>query len=163
MIMRLRFHHLQTVSENMSVKDDISADMKQAMKERDQVRVDTLRAAISAFTYKRVETGKDLSSEEELAVLQKQVKQRNDSIAEYTKAGRMELAEKETRERDILSRYLPAQKSSDEIRAIVRQIIEGLPADGRNQGAVMKVAMPQLKGLADGNLVREIVGEELKG
>ena len=133
------------------------------MKARDQLKIDTLRAALSAFTYKRTETGKDeLSNEEELAVLQKQVKQRNDSIAEYTKAGRTELAEKEKLERDILNQYLPAQKSAEEVREIVRKIIESIPADGRNQGAVMKQVMPQLKGLADGNLVKQIVGEELK-
>lgn len=147
----------------MSVKEQISADLKEAMKARDQVRVDTLRSALSAFTYKRVETGKDeLTHEEELAVLQKQVKQRNDSISEYGKAARPDLAEKETVERDILAKYLPAQKSEDEIRQIVREIIAGIPAESRNQGAVMKVIMPQMKGLADGNLVRQIVSDELK-
>jgi uncharacterized protein YqeY len=146
----------------MSVKEQIAADLKEAMKSRDQLRVDTLRSAMSAFSYKRTEINKDLTEEDEIAVLQKQVKQRNDSISEYTRGGRPELAEKELKEREILSKYLPAQKSEDEIRAIVRGIIEALPAENRNQGAVMKSAMPQLKGLADGNLVRQIVGEELK-
>lgn len=145
----------------MSLKDDITADLKDAMKSRDQVRLDTLRSALSAFTYRRVEAGHDLTDDEMLAVIQKQVKQRNDSIAEYGKAGRTELVEKETRERDILAKYLPAQKSADEVRAIVREIIAGLPADGRNQGAVMKVVMPALKGQADGNVVRTVVTEEL--
>ncbi len=145
----------------MSLKDAITADLKDAMKSRDQVRLDTLRSALSAFTYRRVEAGHDLTDDEMLAVIQKQVKQRNDSIAEYGKAGRTELVEKETRERDILAKYLPAQKSADEVRAIVREIIAGLPADGRNQGAVMKVVMPALKGQADGNVVRTVVTEEL--
>ncbi len=146
----------------MSLKEEISADLKDAMKAREQLRIDTLRSALSAFTYKRTESGKDeLSREEELAVLQKLVKQRNDSIAEYTKAGRNDLAEKELSEREFLSKYLPAQKSGEEIRKIVQEIIAGIPADGRNQGAVMKAVMPQLKGLADGNLVKQIVGEEL--
>jgi uncharacterized protein len=145
----------------MSVKDQISGDLKTAMKARDQVRLDTLRSVLSAFTYKRVEAGHDPSDDEQLAVLAKLVKQRNDSIAEYTKAGRTELAEKETRERDILQEYLPAQKSSDEVRELVRAALAGISADGRNQGAAMKVVMPQLKGLADGNLVRQIVAEEL--
>ncbi|MBX9690513.1 MAG: GatB/YqeY domain-containing protein [Candidatus Obscuribacterales bacterium] len=147
----------------MSLKSDITADMKEAMKARDQVRVDTLRSALSAFTYKRTESGKEeLTVEEEQAVLQKQVKQRNDSIAEYTKAGRADLADKEKTERDILAKYLPVQKSEAEIREIVKTVLAGLPADGRNQGAAMKILMPQLKGLADGNLVKQIVGEELK-
>jgi uncharacterized protein YqeY len=145
----------------VSVKDQISLDLKEAMKARDQVRLDTLRSVLSAFTYKRVEAGHDLADDEQLAVVQKLVKQRADSITEFAKAGRTELVEKETRERDILQQYLPAQKSADDVRAIVRAALSGLPADGRNQGAAMKVVMPQLKGLADGNLVRQIVTEEL--
>ncbi len=146
----------------MSIKDQISADLKTAMKARDQVRLDTLRSVLSAFTYRRVEAGRDLSDEDQLAVVQKQVKQRNDSIAEYTKAARLDLVDKETAERDILAAYLPAQKSADEIRAIVREIIAGIAADGRNAGAVMKLAMPRLRGEADGNVVRQIVADELK-
>jgi len=145
----------------VSVKDQISSDLKEAMKARDQVRLDTLRSVLSAFTYKRVEAGHDLADDEQLAVVQKLVKQRADSITEFAKAGRTELVEKETRERDILQQYLPAQKSADDVRAIVRDALAGIPADGRNQGAAMKVVMPQLKGLADGNLVRQIVTEEL--
>ncbi len=103
----------------MTIKDQISADMKDAMRAKDQVKVDTLRAAMSAITYKKVETGADLSADDEIAVLQKQVKQRNDSIAEYTKANRAELAEKEKTERDILAKYLPAQKSEAEVKQII--------------------------------------------
>jgi uncharacterized protein YqeY len=147
----------------MSIKDLISADLKTAMKSRDQLRLDTLRSVLSAFTYRRVEAGHDLSDDEQLAVVQKQVKQRNDSIVEYNKAGRSELVAKESRERDILAQYLPAQKSADEIRAVVRQIMAGIPAQARNAGAVMKAVMPQLKGLADGNVVRQVVTDELKG
>jgi uncharacterized protein YqeY len=150
------------LKENVvSVKDQISGDLKDAMRARDQVRLDTLRSVLSAFTYKRVEAGHDLSDEDQLAVVQRLVKQRADSIAEFTKAGRTELAEKESREREILQAYLPAQKSADEIRAIVRAAVDAIPADGRNQGAAMKVVMPQLKGLADGNVVRQIVTEEI--
>lgn len=145
----------------MNVKERISADLKEAMKARDQVRLDTLRSALSAFTYKRVEAGNDPTDEEQVAIVQKLVKQRNDSIGEFAKAGRTELVEKETRERDILQQYLPAQKSADEVRAIVRKAIDGIPVEGRNQGAAMKIVMPQLKGLADGNVVRQIVTEEL--
>jgi len=141
----------------MSIKDQITADLKDAMKARDQVRLDTLRSVLSAFTYRRVEAGHDLSDEEQLSVVQKQVKQRNDSIAEYAKAGRSELVDKETAERDLLAKYLPAQKSIDDVRAIVRGIIAGIPAEARNQGAVMKAVMPQLKGEADGNLIRQVV------
>lgn len=146
----------------MKFKEQLSADLKEAMKARDQLRIDTLRSTLSAFTYKRTEAGReDLTEEEELAVIQKQVKQRNDSISEYTKAGRTELMEKETKEREILMAYLPAQKSEDDVREAVRKIISNTEPAARNQGGIMKLVMPQLKGLADGNLVRQIVTDEL--
>jgi uncharacterized protein len=145
----------------VSIKDRITADMKEAMRARDQVRLDTLRSVVSAFNYKRIEAGADLSEADQLAVVQRLVKQRGDSIEQFRKAGRDELADKETRERELLQAYLPAQKSPEEIRALVRAALEALPADGRNQGALMKAVLPQLKGLADGNTVRQIVGEEL--
>lgn len=144
-----------------SLKDRITSDLKEAMKARDQLRLDTLRSALSGFTYKRTEAGADLSDADELAVVQKLVKQRADSITEFDKANRKDLADKERAERDILMVYLPAQKSADEVRAIIKEIVASIPADGRNQGAVMKLAMPRLKGEADGNLVRQIVTEEL--
>jgi uncharacterized protein YqeY len=147
----------------MSIKEQIAVDLKEAMKARDQLRLDTLRSAISAIKYKEAETGKPITVEEELAVLQKQVKQRNDAIAEYTKANRTELAEKETLERDILFKYLPAQKTPEEIRAVIVEIIASLPQEAQNQGAVMKAVMPKLKGLADGNLVKQITTELLSG
>jgi uncharacterized protein YqeY len=145
-----------------ALKDRIAADLKEAMKARDQLRVDTLRSALSGFTYKRTEAGVDLTDADELDVVRKQVKQRNDAHAEYNKAGRGDLADKEARERDILMAYLPAQKSPEDVRAIVRAIITELPGQTRNQGAVMKLAMAQLKGVADGNMVRTAVEEELR-
>ncbi len=146
----------------MGIKEQISADLKEAMKVRDQTLLDTLRSIKSAITYKEVESGDDLKEDEILAVIQKQVKQRNDSIAEYTKANRAELVEKEQKEKDILSKYLPAQKSEAEVRDTVRSIIAGISPTDCNQGNIMKLVMPQLKGLADGNLVRQIVSEEIK-
>ena len=145
-----------------ALKDRIAADLKTAMKARDQIRVDTLRSALSAFTYKRVEAGVDLTDADELAAVARQVKQRNDSIGEFTKGNRPELAEKERQERDILQVYLPAQKTAEDIRTVVTAAVASLPAEARNQGAVMKIVMPQLKGQADGTLVREIVTEALK-
>jgi uncharacterized protein YqeY len=144
----------------MSLKDRISADLKDAMKAGDALRREALRAALSGFSYRRIEAGHDLSEADEIEVVAKAVKQRNDSIAEFTKGNRPELAEKEQRERDILMQYLPARKSADEIRAIVRSAVAEL-GEARNQGAVMKKVMPQLKGAADGKLVAQIVGEEL--
>jgi uncharacterized protein YqeY len=145
----------------MSIKDQITADMKDAMRARDQVRLDTLRSVVSAFNYRRIDAGAELSDADQQGVVQKLVKQRADSIEQFTKAGRTELAAKETREREILLQYLPAQRSPDEIRAAVRAALAALPPEGRNQGALMKAVMPQFKGLADGNAIRQIVTEEL--
>ena len=143
------------------MKDRIAADLKVAMKARDQLRVDTLRSALSAFSYRRIEVGRELSEADQLDVVRKQHKQRGDSIVEFERAGRSELVAKESRERDILAEYLPAQKSADEIRAEVRDAIAALPAEGRNQGAVMKAVLGRLRGSADGAAVRAIVLEEL--
>lgn len=145
-----------------ALKDRIQSELVTAMKAKDQLRVDTLRSALSGFTYKRTEAGKDLTEAEELDVVRRQVKQRNDSMSEYLKANRADLAAKEESERDILMVYLPAQKSADEVRAIIKEAMAGIPAEGRNQGSVMKVVMPLLKNQADGNLVRQIVTEELQ-
>ncbi len=146
----------------MSLKDRIATELKEAMKAKDQVRLDTLRSAISAFSYKKIEAGRELEDGDQLDVIRKLVKQRTDSITEYEKAGRAELAEKERVEREILAAFLPAQKSSDEIRAIVRELVAALPPAERTQGAAMKVVMPRLKGEADGNAIRLAVTDELK-
>jgi uncharacterized protein len=145
-----------------ALKDRIASDLKEAMRARDQLRLDTLRSALSGFTYKRTEGGRELSDADELDVVRRLVKQRADAMGEYEKAGRAELADKERAEREILLAYLPAQRTPAEIREIVQSVLAELPPESRNAGAVMKVVMPQLKGLADGNLVRQIVTEELQ-
>lgn len=145
----------------MTLKDQIAEHLKEAMKARDRLRADTLRSAISAFSYRRIEVGRDLSEEDQIEAIRKLYKQRGDSIVEFERAGRTELAEKEKREREILGAYLPQQKGPDEIRAAVRAALEALPPEQRNQGALMKAVLPGLRGLADGALVRSIVLEEL--
>ena len=143
------------------LKDRIGNDLKAAMKAREQLRLDTLRSVLSAFTYKRSEAGQDLSDADEIDAVRRLVKQRGDSLAEFERAGRQDLAEKERAEREILLAYLPQQKSEAEIREMVQSAISGIAPEARNQGTIMKILMPALKGLADGNLVRQIVAEEL--
>ena len=123
--------------------------------------MDTLRSALSGFTYKRTESGQELTEADELDVVRRLARQRGDAIAEFERAGRTELAQKERTEREILQAYLPAQRSPGEVREIVQSVLAELPPENRNTGAVMKVVMPQLCGQADGNLVRQIVAEEL--
>jgi uncharacterized protein YqeY len=144
-----------------ALKDRIAADLKEAMRARDQLRLDTLRSALSGFIYKRTEGGQELSDADELDVVRRLVKQRGDSLTEFERAGRVDLAEKERKEREILLAYLPPQRSAAEVREIVASVLAELPPESRNAGAVMKIVMPQLRGLADGNLVRQIVTEVL--
>jgi len=144
-----------------SLKDRFASDLKVAMKARDQMRLDTLRSALSGFIYKRSEAGQELSDADELDVVRRLVKQRGDSLSEFEKAGRSDLADKERAEREILLAYLPQQKSAAEIRDVVRGVLAELSPEVRNQGSVMKAAMAQLRGVADGNLVRQVVTEEL--
>ena len=146
----------------MTLKERIASDLKEAMKAKEQLRVDTLRSALSAFSYKKIEAGRELEESDQVEVVRKLVKQRTDSIAEYEKGNRPELAAKEAQERDILAALLPALKGPDDIRPRVRAAIEALPPGERTQGAAMKAVMPQLKGEADGGTIRAVVLEELQ-
>jgi len=145
----------------VSLKEKIGSDLKDAMKAKDQLRLDTLRSAISAFSYRKIDAGRELEESDQLDVVRKLVKQRTDSIVEYEKAGRTDLVQKERSEREILAAYLPVQKSADDIRPAVRGALEAIPAAERNQGAAMKALMPKLKGEADGATIRQVVLEEL--
>ena len=130
------------------------------MKARDAERMSTLRMAISALKYRTIERSAQLSEDEQLEVLRKQVKQRDDSIEEYRKAGRTDLADKEQREREILESYLPARMGGDELRAAVRAALTGLAADAKF-GDAMKAAMAALKDRADGKAIQEAVKAEM--
>ena len=145
----------------MTLKERIGADLKAAMKARDQVRIDTLRSALSAFSYRKIESGRELEESEQVDVVRKLVKQRSDSIEQFRKGNRQDLVDKESRERELLSALLPPEKSADDLRPIVREALNALPEGQRNQGAAMKVLMPRLRGEADGGVIRAIVLEEL--
>ena len=132
------------------------------MRARDQLRLDTLRSVLSAFSYRKIEAGRELTEDEQVEVLRKQVKQRTDSIEEFRKGGRADLVDKETRERELLSGFMPLQKSPEELRPLVRAALETLAPEQRNQGAAMKLLMPRLRGEADGATIRDVVLEELK-
>ena len=150
----------------MSLKEKIIADLKDAMRSGDTVKRDTLRFLDSAIKNAEIEKKKreeGLSEEEILEVIGRSVKQRNDSIRQYTDGGRPELAEKEKIELEILKAYLPEQMSEDEIRKIVKEIISAAGAVSvSDMGKIMGQAMGKMKGKADGNVVRKIVGEELQ-
>jgi len=150
----------------MNLKEKIISDLKDAMRSGDTVKRDTLRFLDSAIKNAEIEKKKKetgLNDEEILEVIARSVKQRNDSIKQYTEGGRPELADKEKAELEILKAYLPEQLSEDEIRAVVKEIISAAgTVSASDMGKIMGQAMGKLKGKADGNIVKKIVGEELK-
>lgn len=139
-----------------SILERLQADLKTSMKARDAERTDTIRMAISAMKYKQIDTVATLVDADQEEVLRKQVKQRDDSIEQYSKAGRMDLADKESRERVILMEYLPKELSADEIRTQVADVVRALPADAKFPEAI-KAAMAALKGKAPGKAIQEAV------
>lgn len=146
---------------SIPIRQRIDSDLKDAMRAKEKLRVEVLRGVLSAFSYARIEAGRDLSDPELDSVVTKLVKQRGDSIAQFSKAGRQDLVDKESAERSILLTYLPPQMPEDEVAAIVREALESLPPDARNQAGAMKLLLPKLKGKADGNLIRVLVEREL--
>ena len=143
--------------------EQIMQDLKQAMRDKDQTALDTLRALKSALGYKKVELGRELNEEEELLVFQKEASKRKDAAAEYERGGRAELAQKETAQLAIIQKFLPEAMSEDQIRERVRAAISATGAAGKkDMGKVMQALMPELRGKADGKLVNKIVGELLE-
>ncbi len=146
----------------MSLTEQLQADMKSAMRDGDAQRRDTLRMVLAAVQNAAKEKQDDLSDEETLAVLTKQVKTRRESITAYRDAGRDDLADREQAEIDVLSPYLPEQMGEDELRALVVEAVAATGADSpRDMGRVMGVLMPKVKGRADGKIVSGLVNEEL--
>ena len=152
----------------MSLKDQISADIKSAMKAKDKIRLETVRSIKKVLLEKESEIrgkGRDeLTPDEEMAILIQQAKQRRDSIEQYTKAGREDLADQEAQELSVIEAYLPSQLSDEEVAAAIDEIIASVGASGpRDMGKVMGPAMQKLKGQADGKKVQELVKAKLTG
>jgi len=146
----------------MSLNEQIENDLIEAIKEKDENAVSTLRMLKSALHNKEIEIKKELEDTDIIAVVQSQIKSRNDSIKMYEQGGRQELAEKEKKEIDILKKYLPEQMSEEEIKNIVDKTISDTGASSMaDMGKVMGTLMPQLKGKADPSLVSQIVKDSL--
>jgi uncharacterized protein YqeY len=142
--------------------ETIRAELTAAMKARDAERLSTLRMLQSAFKYQQIESGHELSDEEAMTVIRKAVKQRLDSIEQYTKGNRPELAEKERREMELLKTWLPPELTDEEIEAGIREIIASTGAQSKkDMGKVMKEASSRYKGRADGKKIQEIVSRLL--
>jgi uncharacterized protein YqeY len=123
---------------------------------------DTLRLLVAALKNKRIELGREPNEAEELQVLQKQVKMREDSVAQYAAAGREDLAAKERAEIAVIARYLPARMSEDDVRALVARTIREVGASSKaDLGKVMKAVMAAHQGKLDGKTVQRLAGELL--
>ena len=151
----------------MNLKDKITGDMTRAMKAKDANRLSVLRMAKAALMNEQNKRGAgyELSDDESMKVLQTLVKQRKDSIEQYERAGRNELAEKEQTELVVLEDYLPQAASFEEIeKAIVEAIQETGASSMKEMGAVMKSAQAKLAGkAADGRILSETVKSKLQG
>ncbi len=147
----------------MDLKQRITTDLTAAMKAKDAARLSTLRMVKASMTNREIEKGGELSDEELMKVMQSLVKQRRDSVEQYEKAGRQELADKELSEIKIIEEFLPQAASREEIeKAVESAIAETNAKTMRDMGAVMKAVQARLAGRsADGRTVSEVVKNQL--
>jgi uncharacterized protein len=147
------------------LKQQLRDQLKQAMLARDELKLSVLRMLLSGITYYEINkggAGYEATDEDVLAVIAKEVKQRKDSIEQFEKAGRQELADKEKKELALLEIYLPQQLSEEEITNFVTEAIQQTgTSTPQDMGKVMSALMPKTKGKADGSVVSRIVKEHL--
>lgn len=146
----------------MSIVERLEADMKEALKARDQVRLRTIRMLRSALKNAEIERRGPLGEDEVLQVLARELKLREESLAEFRRAGRAEQAAELEEEIRVVRSYMPEPLSEDEVRAMAREVIAAVGAAGpQDMGKVMGALMPRVRGRADGGVVSRIVREEL--
>lgn len=147
------------------LKQKLQEELKQAILAKDELRKSVLRMLLSAINYYEIQkggAGYEATDEDVLAVIQKEVKQRKDSIEQFKAGGRQDLVDKETKELEMLQAYLPEQMSEEEIKKLVIEAIKQTESRSiQDMGKIMSAVMPKLKGKADGNLVSKLVKEEL--
>lgn len=147
----------------MSLQEALNQDLKNAMKEKNELLVLVLRTIKSEIHNKEIEKKKELTEEEILQVISNEAKKRKDAIEGFTKGNRNDLVEKEQKELEILKKYLPKQMNEDQIKEIAQKTVEEINAIGpQDTGKVMASLMPKLKGKADGKIVSKIVNELLR-
>lgn len=146
-------------------KNKLQEELKQSMLAKDEVRTSVLRLLLSSLNYYEIQkggAGYEASAEDVLAVIQKEAKQRRDSIEEFKKAGRLELVDKEQKELDILQTFLPEQMSEDEVQKIVEETIAETGATSMaDMGKLMGALGGKLKGKADMGIVSNLVRTKL--
>jgi len=148
----------------MTLHEQIRENIKEAMKAGDKVRLEVMRGLVTAFTNELVATGHTpqdmLADDQAITVITRLAKQRKDSIEQFTKGGRMDLVEEETKQLNILAEYLPKLMEKTEVEEFVKSKIAELGAiDPSKKGMFMATLMKDLKGKADGSLVKEVVDQ----
>ncbi|MCT0955144.1 GatB/YqeY domain-containing protein [Weissella cibaria] len=142
----------------MSLLEQLTSDMKEAMKAKDKVTLGVVRMVKASVSNEQIKLGHDLTADEELAVLSREMKQRVEEMESYKDADREDLAEEIQGQIDVLKRYMPAQMSEEEVVAIVKETIAEVGASSKaDLGKVMGALMPKVKGKADGKLVNTTV------
>ena len=148
----------------VSLLTDLNEDMVKAMKAKDKERLMVIRMIKSSLQNEQISKGSELTEEEELTVLSREKKQRNESLEEFKNANRNDLVEKLEKELVIIDEYLPEQLDEEEVEAVVKEtIVETEASSMKDMGKVMSALMPKIKGRADGKLVSNLVKRELQG
>jgi hypothetical protein len=142
--------------------EKIKADLEKAMKAKDKDRLSCLRMAISAIKYRQVALNQDLDDQEVTKVLRTQIKQVIDSLEQFTKGGRVDLAKLEEKNLEILKSYLPKEMDEEAIRTITKEIIAETGATKKEFGKVMKLVMARVEGQADGKVISGVVNSLLQ-
>jgi len=146
----------------MSLGERLNEDMKQAMKSQDKFKLSVIRMVRSSIKNVEIDVKRTLDDSEVLDILTREIKQRKDSLQEFEKAGRDDLAEGLKAELTILADYMPQQLTEEEVKAIVQQTIQQVGASSKaDMGKVMAALMPKVKGVADGKLVNQLVQQSL--
>ena len=146
----------------MTLSERLQTDLTQAIRDRDELRRDALRMAISAANLAAKNARRDLSDDEVIALLSREIKTRRETIDSLTAAGRPDTVAEEQAKLDIIATYMPEQLGEDELRTMVGQAIEETGAtSAREMGTVMAALMPKLRGRADGKVVNALVAQEL--
>ncbi len=141
--------------------DQLESDLKDAMRERDKIRLTVLRLLKSALKNYEIEVGHELSSQEILGVLQKEAKKRQEAAEAYEKAGREEQAQEERAELKAIDHYLPDQMSEADVKKVVAEVVAAAPADQRQMGPLIGQVRAKTQGQADGALIARLVQEQL--
>ncbi|WP_280768508.1 GatB/YqeY domain-containing protein [Salipaludibacillus daqingensis] len=146
----------------MNILDQLNQDMKDAMRNRDKQRLSVIRSVKSSLQNDQINKGEELSDDEILTVLNREMNQRKESLYEFEKADRKELVDKTNAEIQLLSEYMPSQLSDEELQLIVTETVEEVGAKSKSDmGKVMGAIMPKVKGRTDGSKVKNFVQQSL--